>query len=149
MDRCPPREGLFGIRIEPWCRAIRWSPLIGGRGVTAMKWVLNTYQTAQDWDVDEMIAMCQKTGYQGIEFLQDFKQKHGWEWDTDRAHAAAIQKKMADAGLEIASLTSCQRFDSREEAQRRTSVDRVKRVIEMAREAGCSQVRVLGDRLPE
>ena len=69
-----------------------------------MKWVLNTYQTAQDWDVDQMIEMCRKTGYQGIEFLQDFKQKHGWEWDADKALAAAIRHKMTDAGLEIASL---------------------------------------------
>jgi sugar phosphate isomerase/epimerase len=114
-----------------------------------MKWVLNTYQTAQDWDVDQMIEMCRKTGYQGIEFLQDFKQTHGWEWDTDAAHAASIRQKMSDAGLEIASLTSCQRFDSPEAAQRQASVDRVKRVIEMARDTGCPQVRVLGDRLPE
>jgi hypothetical protein len=31
--------------------------------------------------------------YQGIEFLQDFKQKHGWEWDTDAAHAASIRQR--------------------------------------------------------
>jgi sugar phosphate isomerase/epimerase len=114
-----------------------------------MKWVLNTYQTAQDWTVDEMIDMCRKTGYQGIEFLQDFKQKHGWEWDADAALVASIRQKMADAGLEIASVTSCQRFDSLDDAERRASVDRVRQVIEMARDAGCSQVRVLGDRLPE
>jgi sugar phosphate isomerase/epimerase len=114
-----------------------------------MKWVLNTYQTAQDWTVDEMIEMVRKTGYQGIEFLQDFKQKHGWEWDAEPALVASIRQKMADAGLEIASVTSCQRFDSLNEADRRTSVDRVKRVIEMAKAAGCSQVRVLGDRLPD
>jgi sugar phosphate isomerase/epimerase len=114
-----------------------------------MKWVLNTYQTAQDWTVDEMIAIVSKTGYQGIEFLQDFKQTHGWEWDSDKAHVATIRQKMADAGLEIASVTSCQNFHSLEEAQRRTSVDRVKRVIEQAQAAGAPQVRVLGDRLPE
>src|SRR5687767_9727084 len=114
-----------------------------------MKWVLNTYQTAQDWTVDEMIEMVRKTGYQGIEFLQDFKQKHGWEWDTEKAQVREIRRKMTDAGLEIASVTSCQNFHSLDDAERRASVDRVKRVIEMAREAGAPQVRVLGDRLPE
>src|SRR3712207_5092341 len=114
-----------------------------------MKWVLNTYQTAQDWTVDEMIEMVRKTGYQGIEFLQDFKQKHGWEWNTDKSHVRTIREKMTDAGLEIASVTSCQTFHTLDDAERRASVDRVKRVIEMAREAGAPQVRVLGDRLPE
>jgi sugar phosphate isomerase/epimerase len=56
---------------------------------------------------------------------------------------------MQDAGLEIASVTSCQNFHSLDDGERRTSVDRVKRVVEMAREAGAPQVRVLGDRLPE
>src|SRR5437899_12916763 len=98
-------------------------PFVYRGEVSAMKWVLNTYQTAQDWDVDQMIETCRKTGYQGIEFLQDFKQKHGWEWDADKALAAAIRHKMTDAGLEIASLTSCQRFDSLDAEQRQGSVD--------------------------
>ena len=42
-----------------------------------MKWVLNTYQTAQNWEVDRIIQVCQAAGYEGIEFLQDFQQKHG------------------------------------------------------------------------
>ena len=42
-----------------------------------MKWVLNTYQTAQNWSVDRIVEVCQATGYAGVEILQDFKQAHG------------------------------------------------------------------------
>ncbi len=36
-----------------------------------MKWVLNTYETAQQWEVDRIIEVCRSAGYTGIEFLQD------------------------------------------------------------------------------
>ena len=42
-----------------------------------MKWSLNTYQTGQNWELDELIRQCKAAGFDGIEFLMDFKQKHG------------------------------------------------------------------------
>jgi len=90
-----------------------------------MKWSLNTYKTAQDWELDYLIEMAKKTGYHGIEFLMDYNQRHG---------------------LEFASLTSCQVFHHPTEEERRKSVERVKRVIDMAHFFGCKHVRVLGDR---
>jgi sugar phosphate isomerase/epimerase len=49
-----------------------------------MKWSLNTYQIGQDWELDYLIDIVKKTGYHGIEFLMDFNQKHGLEWNTVR-----------------------------------------------------------------
>ena len=54
-----------------------------------MKWTLNTYEVGQEWDVDHLIEMCAKTGYPYIEFLMNFKQPHGLEWDTPRERYAA------------------------------------------------------------
>ena len=45
----------------------------------AMKWSLNTYQTAQNWEIDELIRQAKGAGFDGIEFLMDFGQKHGVE----------------------------------------------------------------------
>ena len=101
-----------------------------------MKWSLNTYQTGQEWDLDFMIDIVKKTGYQGIEFLQDFDQKHGLEWDTDPSAYAAADKKMKAADLEWASITSCQNFHSEERAEVGESVKKVKRVIDMAESVG-------------
>jgi sugar phosphate isomerase/epimerase len=114
-----------------------------------MKWVLNTYQTAQDWDVDRIIEVCRAAGYQGVEFLQDYQQRHGLEAGATREHALAIKKKMEDAGLIVSSLTSCCVFHSPEEAERRRNIEQVRRVIDQAALIGCDHVRVLGDRLPE
>ena len=114
-----------------------------------MKWSLNTYQTGQDWELDYTIDIVRKTGYHGIEFLMDYDQKHALEWDTPRENWDEYKDKMASAGLEFASLTSCQRFHSPDPDERSQSVDRVKRVIEMADFFGCKHIRVLGDRFTD
>lgn len=114
-----------------------------------MKWTLNTYQVAQNWELDHLIEMCLKTGYPYIEFLMDFDQPHGLEWDTPRERFIEVKRKLDEAGLKFSSLTSCQKFDSPEADDRAESVRRVKRVIDMAKEVGCDHVRVLGDRLPD
>jgi sugar phosphate isomerase/epimerase len=114
-----------------------------------MKWVLNTYQTAQEWEVERIIEVCLATGYAGIEFLQDYQQRHGLEADAPRERVLGAKEKMAAAGLIVSSLTSCCVFHAPEEAERRRNVDQVKRVIDQAVLIGCDHVRVLGDRLPE
>lgn len=113
-----------------------------------MRWVLNTYRVAQEWTLDEMLEMARKTGFDGMEFLMDYEQKHGFEWDTPEERWQSLKDRVNAFGLEISSLTSCQNFHSLDDAERGESVTRVKRVIEMARFMDCKQVRVLGDRVP-
>ena len=114
-----------------------------------MKWTLNTYGVGQQWELDHLVEMCQKTGYPYIEFLMDFQQPHGLEWDTPEARFAEVKQKIEAAGLKFGSFTSCQTFHSLDAAERAESVKHVKRVIDMARKFGCDHVRVLGDKLPK
>ncbi|HET7558405.1 MAG TPA: sugar phosphate isomerase/epimerase family protein [Limnochordia bacterium] len=113
-----------------------------------MKWVLNTYQTCQDWPVEKIIAVCLDAGYAGVEFLMDFKQAHGVEADASPEHVDAVAKQVKAAGLIVASLTSCVTFDSPDAAVRQSKIDQARRVIDHAARIGCDHVRVLGDRLP-
>lgn len=114
-----------------------------------MKWSLNTYQTAQDWTLAETLRISKATGYHGVEFLMDFKQKHGFEWDTPRENWKPLKDEVADSGLAITSLTSCQVFHSPDATERSASLDRMKRVVEMAKYMDCPNVRVLGDRFDD
>lgn len=114
-----------------------------------MRWVLNTYQTAQDWDVPTLCRIAAEAGYEGIEFLQDFHQAHGLEADATPAHRHEVRQALAAQGLACASLTSCMRFDMADDAERARSVQQVRRVIDYALELDCTHVRVLGDRVPE
>ena len=114
-----------------------------------MKWSLNTYRVCQDWELDRIIEVAEATGFQGIEFLMDYQQKHGIEWDASPEHRKMVKQKMDASELEFASLTSCVTFHSLDEDERKESVRRAKKTIDMANEFGCKHVRVLGDRLPE
>lgn len=114
-----------------------------------MKWALNTYQTCQDWELDKILQVAKNTGYHGVEFLMDYKQLHGFEWDTPEEKWKPLKEQVASSGLAISSLTSCQRFDSLEATERSESVKRVKRVIDMAQFMACDHIRVLGDRFTE
>ncbi|MFQ6096524.1 MAG: sugar phosphate isomerase/epimerase family protein [Armatimonadota bacterium] len=114
-----------------------------------MRWVLNTYRVAQDWDLDTMLRVAKATGFDGMEFLMDFQQKHGFEWDTPEEQWGRLKERVGASGMEISSLTSCQTFHSLDESERAESVRRVKRVIDMAAFVGCGHVRVLGDRVPD
>lgn len=114
-----------------------------------MKWVLNTYQVAQEWELERIIEVCQAAGYQGIEFLQDFKQKHGLEADASPEHVAEVKAKMEAANLLVASLTSCCYFHDAEPEKRQSNIAQVKKVIDQAVAMDCDHVRVLGDRVPD
>lgn len=114
-----------------------------------MKWVLNTYQTCQDWDVPRIIEVCLATGHEGIEFLMDFKQTHGIEADATPAHVEAVARQVRDAGLLIASVTSCVNFHSPAKDELQAALDQGRRVIDHAQRMGCDHVRVLGDRVPK
>lgn len=96
-----------------------------------------------------IIEICQKTGYAGIEFLQDFQQRHGLEADAPQEHLLTVKRQMGAAGLIVSSLTSCCVFHAPEEAERQRNIAQVKKVIEQAVVLGCDHVRVLGDRLPD
>jgi sugar phosphate isomerase/epimerase len=114
-----------------------------------MKWSLNTYRVCQDWELDRILEVAKATGFQGIEFLMDYQQKHGIEWDASPEHRKMVKQKVDASGLEFASLTSCVTFHSLDDDERKESCLKAKKTIEMADEFGCKHVRVLGDRLPE
>ena len=114
-----------------------------------MRWSLNTYQTCQDWELSKILKIAEDTGYHGVELLMDYKQKHGFEWDTPQDQWSRLKDEVDASRVVISSLTSCQNFHSPEVADRAESVRRIKRVIEMADFMGCDHVRVLGDRFDD
>ena len=83
-----------------------------------MKWSLNTYQTAQNWEIDELIRQAKAAGFDGIEFLMDYGQKHGVEANADAGWLRTVKEKMDASGLEFASVTSCASFHSLNDAER-------------------------------
>lgn len=111
-----------------------------------MKWSLNTYQTCQEWELKRILETAENTGYHGVELLMDFRQKHGFEWDTPKDQWEGLKSEVDASNVVISSLTSCQNFHSEDASDRQETVRRVTRVIDMAEYMDCNHVRVLGDR---
>lgn len=111
-----------------------------------MKWSLNTYQTCQEWELKRILETAENTGYHGVELLMDYKQKHGFEWDTPKDQWEALKSEVDASKVVISSLTSCQNFHSELASDRQETVRRVTSVIDMAEYMNCKHVRVLGDR---
>ncbi len=111
-----------------------------------MKWSLNTYQTCQEWELKRILEIAENTGYHGVELLMDYKQKHGFEWDTPKDQWEGLKSEVDASNVVISSLTSCQNFHSEDASDRQETVRRVTRVIDMAEYMDCNHVRVLGDR---
>lgn len=111
-----------------------------------MKWSLNTYQTCQEWELKRILETAENTGYHGVELLMDFKQKHGFEWNTPKDQWEGLKSEVDASNVVISSLTSCQNFHSEDASDRQETVSRVTRVIDMAEYMDCNHVRVLGDR---
>lgn len=111
-----------------------------------MKWSLNTYQTCQEWELKRILETAENTGYHGVELLMDYKQKHGFEWDTPKDQWEALKSEVDASNVVISSLTSCQNFHSEHASDRQETVRRVTKVIDMAEYMDCNHVRVLGDR---
>ena len=111
-----------------------------------MKWSLNTYQTCQEWQLKRILETAENTGYHGVELLMDYKQKHGFEWDTPKDQWEGLKSEVNASKVVISSLTSCQNFHSQLASDRQETVQRVTRVIDMAEYMDCNHVRVLGDR---
>ena len=111
-----------------------------------MKWALNTYQICQDWELNQILEMARLTGYHGVEFLMDTKQKHGFEWYTPRAEWEKIRSQVNNSGVSVLSLATRQNFQHEDSGNRGERIRRVKRIVDMAEFMGCHHVSILGDR---
>lgn len=114
-----------------------------------MKWALNTYRVCQDWELDRILEIAGATGYEAVELLMDYEQKHGFEWDTHEDRWQGLKDRVDESDVVISSLTSCQRFQYPGPDERAESMRRVKRVIDMSEFMGCDHVRMLGDRFDD
>ncbi|MEA3402445.1 MAG: sugar phosphate isomerase/epimerase family protein [Armatimonadota bacterium] len=113
-----------------------------------MKLSLLTYNLGRDFELDELIRICEAYDYEGIEFRSGVG-PHGVELEASEAERAEIREKMAASRLEIAGIgTSC-RFESLDDGERQEQIDEAKAFIDLAADIGCPRIRVFGNSFPE
>jgi sugar phosphate isomerase/epimerase len=112
-----------------------------------MKLGLVTYNMAKDWDVDTIIQMCEKTGFQGVELRTTHA--HKVEVNLSVEERKTVKQKFADSKIEIAGLGSVFEYHAVDKAEVRRNIDGTKEYIVLAKDVGAPGVKVRPNGLPQ
>ncbi|MCL2814685.1 MAG: sugar phosphate isomerase/epimerase [Oscillospiraceae bacterium] len=97
-------------------------------------------------DIGEFIGIAKKYGYDGIEPRICAGHKHGIEPTADKQYLRDIQKKAAEAEIDICCVaTSCE-FANHETVE--DNITRAKQAIDLSAELGAPVIRVFGGTIP-
>ena len=114
-----------------------------------MKLCLLTYQLGEGYTLDELLSICAKHGYQGVECRAQLGHKHGVELEAPAAQRKDIRAKFADSSVNLAGISTSCRFEFAEPEKRAEQVDLAKQFVDLAAEVGAPQIRVFGNAFPK
>ena len=113
-----------------------------------MKLSLLTYQLGIGMSLDELLTVCARYGYKGIECRAQLNHGHGVELEATPAQRAEIKAKFEDSPVNLCGISTSCRFESAEASERQEHVDIAKQFIDLAAEVGAPRVRVFGNAFP-
>ncbi len=119
----------------------------GGRRVGAMKLGLVTYQMGEKLALEELITLCERTGFEGMELRTTHA--HGVEPSLDAAQRQAVRDRVAQSPVVICCLGTTCEFDSPDAAVVQQHVQEARRFADLARDVGAQAIKVRPNNLHE
>ena len=113
-----------------------------------MKLSLDTYSIGTDFTLRALIELLTESGFDGVEFRCEANQRHGVELEAPPEERRRIRALLESAGIEVACLSTGQRYDSPDAAVRQAAIERTKQFIDLAADLGCGRIRVFGNDFP-
>lgn len=105
-----------------------------------MKLGMVTYNMGKDMTVDELIALGEECGIQGVELRTTHK--HGVEVELTKAERADIKKRFADSPVEIAGLGSAFDYHSQDPAEVKRNIEGSIEYAQLAADVGAPGIKV-------
>jgi len=105
-----------------------------------MKLGMVTYQMGKDMTCPELIALCKKTGLEGVELRTTHK--HGVEVELNAEKRAEVKKLFADSGIAIAGLGSTFEFHMKDAGEVKKNVEGAKEYAQLAADVGAPSIKV-------
>lgn len=106
-----------------------------------------TYQVAKDWDLDTMIDMCQKTGFEGVELRTTHA--HGVELSLTADERAEVKAKFADSNVTLVGLGTTCEYHSADPDEVRERIEETKEWVKLAKDTGAIGVKVRPNGFPD
>jgi len=97
-----------------------------------------------EWTVDQIIAGAKKYDYDGVEIRVETEHAHKLELDSSPERRQEVRKAFEDGGIDISCIATSLTFSTPDEAERRESVEKLRRYIELAHDVGSPCIRVFG-----
>ncbi len=108
---------------------------------------LVTYNLAADWDLEQLIAACEATGFEGVELRTTHA--HGVEPELDSRQRAAVRKRFEDTEVVLWGLGSTCEYHSPDPDELRRNIQTTCDFIDLARDVGARGAKVRPNALPE
>jgi len=108
---------------------------------------LVTYNLAADWDLEQLIATCEATGFEGVELRTTHA--HGVEPELDAQQRAAVRKRFEGTEVVLWGLGSTCEYHSPDPDELRRNIQTTFDFIDLARDVGARGVKVRPNALPE
>lgn len=108
---------------------------------------LVTYQWGKDMPLPELLAVCAKTGFGGVELRSTHR--HGVEPGMTAERRAETKKVLADSPVKLVGLGSACEYHAVDQAVVRRNIDETKAFIDLSAELGGGGVKVRPNGLPK
>jgi len=96
----------------------------------------------------ELLQMAKRLGYQGIELRVEWQHGHGLELTSTPQQLAAARRAFQDSGIALTSLATGCRFQTDDKAKNAAELEKARRYVELAANAGAPLIRIFGDPVP-
>lgn len=124
-------------------------PLISG-GITnksKMEFGLVTYQWGKDWDLQTLIANCEKAGLMAIELRTEHS--HRVEINLNDFQRREVKKRFADSNVTCVGYGSNFEYHDPDQSKLRWNIDQTKEYIKLCSDIGATGIKVKPNNLPD
>lgn len=105
-----------------------------------MKLGLVTYNLAKDWDLDRLVDMCGRHGFEGVELRTTHA--HGVEVSLSSAERREVRRKFEDGPVALAGLGSAFEYHWTDPAELRANIEGTGQYAQLAADVGAPGVKV-------
>lgn len=112
-----------------------------------MEFGLVTYQWGKDWDLQTLIANCEKAGLKAVELRTEHA--HRVEIDLTSAQRKDVKKRFADSNVTCVGYGSNFEYHVPDQAKLRWNIEQTKEYIKLCSDIGATGIKVKPNNLPD